>query len=867
MFSCNIMKIRFCFFLLCFFCHSFFLKSFAQNEKPIKKVLAINSYHRDLEWTESILKGIKEQLNQDLLPFQIDLQIEYLDFKREQSRDLFFFIKELYKKKYKTKRFDLIIASDNAALDFITEYRNEIFGNTPVVFCGVNNFDYSLLKGNDDIIGVIENNDIIGAINVALDLHPYSDKVIIIADTTETGKANLKYFYSQTNLIKKEINYRVINNFSLNEIIQYLNYEPDKTIVAILGFFYDEKGQYIDYKIALRKLRASVKQPLYSVWDFYLGYGIIGGSITLGYEQGAEAARLGLRILNGEDLKKIPKIVETSSYYIFDKRELDRFKISKRDLPEGSRLINEEKSFLILEKNLLLAIVLVISLLLSIIAILIINNKKRKIIEKELEKFKKAIDQTPITIVLTDLNGQIVYTNQRFTEATGYSSEEVIGKSIKILRSEELPEIFYENVWSKIRNKETWKGELITQKKDGEKRWEMVIAAPILEDNNKIINFLFIREDITEKKKTLESLKENEYRYRTLFNNAPYGIVVRDLGGRIIEINQKFCEYFNSNYDAFFGKTLYSFFPSEYALDEIKNLKDILQGQLVEYQIEVELNKQKKYFNIYETKIPISEGSDGIISIIRDITDRVTYEKELIKAKQAAEKSDKLKSEFLSIISHEIKTPLNAILNFVSLIKSESEAYLNDDIKKNFSLLEEYSRRITRTIDLLLNFSELNSNTYEPHFQKINLYDFALSGLLSEFKMTAGLKGLYLNYECRCEDMTVFCDPYSVKQILSNIIDNAIKFTFTGGVNIVCYRDDDNKLVIEVIDTGIGISKDFMSDIFKPFAQEDSSYNRKYEGNGLGLALAKKFADLNRIEIKIMSEKNVGTRAILTFSN
>ena len=855
------------FSFVAFYLLIFNFSAFTQQDKELKKVLVLNSYHRDLEWTESILKGLKDQLNQNLLPFKVDLQIEYLDFKRETSREIFPLIKELFMKKFIKRNLDLVIVSDNPALEFAIEYRKELFGKIPIVFCGINNFNESLLNNSQNVIGVVENNDIIGSINIALDLHPFSDKVIIITDVTETGKANTEYFYSQTNLIKKEINYRVINSMSLNEIVNYLNYEPDKTIVLLFGFFYDEKGNYVDYKIALQKLRSFIKQPIYSVWDFYLGYGIIGGKITKGYDQGYEAGKLALRILAGENLGNLPLITETKNYYMFDLNELRRFNIPRSSLPPESQLINESKSFFILDKNLLFGIALIISLLLSIIAILIINNKKRKAIEKELDKFKKAIEQTSTAIVITDLAANIVYVNKKFTEATGYSPEEILGKSVKILRSEEMPEIFYENIWTKIRNGETWKGELLTRKKDGEKRWEMVIASPILNEYKKIINFLFIREDITEKKKALESLKENEYRYRTLFNNAPYGIVVRDLGGRIIEINQKFCEYFNSNYDAFFGKTLYSFFPSEYAFEEIKNLKDILQGNLVEYQIEAELNNQKKYFNIYETKIPISEGSEGVISIVRDITDRINYERELIKAKQAAEKSDKLKSEFLSIISHEIKTPLNAILNFMSLIKSESEEYLNDDIKKNFRLLDEYSRRITRTIDLLLNFSELNSNNYEPHFQKFNLYDFALSGLLQEFKNSASIKGLYLNFKCECDDMTVYCDPYSVKQILSNVIDNSIKFTENGGIDIICYRNHNGKLTIDIIDTGIGISKDFQKNIFMPFAQEDSSYNRKYEGNGLGLALAKKFADLNRIDILITSEKNIGTKVSLVFQN
>lgn len=238
---------------------------------------------------------------------------------------------------------------------------------------------------------------------------------------------------------------------------------------------------------------------------------------------------------------------------------------------------------------------------------------------------------------------------------------------------------------------------------------------------------------------------------------------------------------------------------------------------------------------------------------------------DLKTAKKAAEKSDRLKTEFLAQMSHEIRTPINSILSFSSLLKDEFENKVNEDMITCFDIINRSGDRIIRTTDLLLNMSEIQTGTYECNFREKDLYSDFLQELYLEYKPRATKKNIKFSLKRFTEKTTKWIDPYTIKQILSHLIDNAIKFTDEGEVKVNVFENEKNQLTIEVNDTGIGISDDYIPELFKPFTQEQQGYTRKYEGNGLGLALIKEYCNLNDVLIDVESEKNVGSTFSLTF--
>lgn len=247
-----------------------------------------------------------------------------------------------------------------------------------------------------------------------------------------------------------------------------------------------------------------------------------------------------------------------------------------------------------------------------------------------------------------------------------------------------------------------------------------------------------------------------------------------------------------------------------------------------------------------------------------EITDRKRAEQKLIKAREKAESSDKLKSEFLAQMSHEIRTPINTILSFTSLIKEELESEVDDDLAYSFLGVSNAGRRIIRTVDLLLNMSEIQTGSFEYKPRQIDLGVEVINNLYDEYLVLARDKGLKLNIIHPSGSANIFADEYSVHQIFANLIDNAIKYTQTGSVTIK-YIKTIEKVSVEISDTGIGISSEYLPHLFEQFSQEDQGYTRKFEGNGLGLALVKNYCDVNKADIFVSSEKGKGTTFTVDF--
>lgn len=240
-------------------------------------------------------------------------------------------------------------------------------------------------------------------------------------------------------------------------------------------------------------------------------------------------------------------------------------------------------------------------------------------------------------------------------------------------------------------------------------------------------------------------------------------------------------------------------------------------------------------------------------------------EKALIEAKENAERSDRLKSEFLAQMSHEIRTPMNAILSFISYLENELKGKLDKELEEIFVLINNGARRLIRTIDSILNMSQIQTGSVTVLKRKVDLIRDIIYPVYKEFKHTAESKNLEFKLENNINSACVFVDDYMVTQILIQLLDNAIKYTTHGEVKIKV-SDLNDKIKVEVIDTGVGISEDYLKIIFTPFSQEESGYTRRFDGNGLGLAIAKKYCEYNEIDISVESTKGVGSKFTLVIS-
>lgn len=384
----------------------------------------------------------------------------------------------------------------------------------------------------------------------------------------------------------------------------------------------------------------------------------------------------------------------------------------------------------------------------------------------------------------------------------------------------------------------------------------------------KICLFLNFFSRLNEVIQNCAGYKSNIYdqQYKNLIEISPEPILILEKD-RIIYINNSAQKLMKAeDIEDIKGKSIIDFVEHEYkskAKESIYNLFNKKSDTIIAEVKVKKLSGEVCYVQGLAIEI-VYNNSPAVLTMLRDITDIKEKETLLKKAKEEAEKAEKLKSQFLAQMSHEIRSPLNTIITSIQMFKEELMIDGDEEQNKYFRVIKSASKRIIRTIDLILISSELQNRLYQPIHRDIDLF-LITNSLIYEYRNLAQNKNILLKFSCSCEDQTINADEYSVTQILSNLLDNAIKYTDEGSIEVDIFRNETKNLVVRIKDTGKGISENFLENIFCEFTQEDYGYNRKYEGTGLGMAIVKKFCELNNAEIKIESFLNEGTTVFVTF--
>jgi signal transduction histidine kinase len=198
-------------------------------------------------------------------------------------------------------------------------------------------------------------------------------------------------------------------------------------------------------------------------------------------------------------------------------------------------------------------------------------------------------------------------------------------------------------------------------------------------------------------------------------------------------------------------------------------------------------------------------------------------------------------------------------------MKDELQDKVDPEMANGFDVIDQEGKRIMRTVELILNMSELQTGSYSYRPKRIDLIKDIISKHHSNFVAIADQKKVLLKINNLTSDTIIEADEYSTNQIFHHLLDNALKFTQKGKVEVTINRDPRNNLYVDVADTGVGIAEEYMPMLFQPFSKEEKGYTRNFEGNGLGLALVKKYCELNRADIKVSSIKSKGSTFRVTF--
>ena len=1236
--------------ILLFFTSKIFPTEFLN---PNFDVLLLESSETEYFWTKAIEIDVERYLTKD----RADIKIHKLslNFTALQSQLNSGRIPN-FPKGYLNSKINLIISIDDKSLDFLLNYHDKYFKGIPVVFCGVNLYNNSLLQKQKLITGVIEKIDYVNFINTILHLHPKTRNVVAIIDSTNMGFVQNALLEKVIPAFKDSIHVLVYNNIKASQLGNAYRI-PENSVFILLGNLLDDE----DYTMSPQKTSSYIIKnfsiPTYTMWNPYFIKGVVGSCLLKNYYQAKEAVKIAKRILNGEDISKIPVLKFNEQKYILNYEALRKFGVDFSLITGNMLVVRKPQNFYEQHTISIWLGILIFITLISVIIILLINIKNRTKAEKALKiseerlnlvlnatndgiwdwdietnkiyfsprwleilgykeneingnlvswenlvhpddlsttskklkaylngekdiyeteyrmltksgdfkwildrgkivssdsngkplraigthlditerknfevallenekKFRGLVEQSSDGISLFDEQGKVIEWNKGLENITGYNKKDILGKyqwdlqyqllpddqkfftsaerfrdqielflkcgkapwinklmEIKIqtknslktiqqiffpiktehgfmagsisrdisemknteealVKSEKkyreltdlLPQIVFEtdvegnlifanniafetfgvekssfnnniNVFSfihpddrnraKINYSRSLKGERNFEeykllKKDKSFFLGVIHSSPIIE-NTTVKGLRGVIIDITERKRIEEEIKQNEKQYRTLIENQSEGLWIVDLNEQVIFSNPSADEIFGTSLT---GKNLKNFtdefnfnivkIQTQNRIKELKNsyeievirsdgkrrnilinaspyhdksgeivggfgvFTDITEKIYTEEQLRIlsravnqspnsimitdikgnieyvnpkftqvsgysfiesvgkkpnflksgftsidiysklwvtitsgkewrgELLNKKKNNELFWELVSISpivndeNKVSHYVAIKEDITDRKKAEELLINAKEEAEKSNQLKTTFLAQMSHEIRTPINSILSFTSLLKDELEDKVSEDLKSSFKVIENGGRRLIRTIDLILNMSQIQTGNFEINPREIDLEKDILDFVILDFLAAIKEKNLDFNLINHNVKDLIIADQYTVHQIFTNLLDNAVKYTPNGKIEIEILKNKSSEICVNVKDTGIGISEQYMPYLFSAFSQEEMGYTRRFDGNGLGLALVKKYVEVNNADIKVKSKKGFGSTFTITFKN
>ena len=412
---------------------SLIFATFLLAQKP-KEVLLLHSYHKGYIWSDDISKTIEKSLKHHE---NIELTTVYMDTKRVADPIYLDQLAKLYKQQFQKRSFDLVIASDNNAFDFVINYHTYLFENLPVLFCGINNFDKAFLEQNymkKYMTGVVEHVDLEKNFELIKDLHPNLKKLLIINDTSKTGYAVKRDLRPIIDKYKQNFEIEYIDNLEIDGMTKKVSELGEDTAVLFVLLFKDTTGKYFTYKQGFKQIRKASNVPIYGLWDFYLNYGIVGGLLTSAIGQGEAVSKMALDIiLDGKKISQIPILEESPNEYMFDYNELQRFDIDITKHVDDYILINEPSSEYRKVTQFFILAILIIMVLSIIVVTLRANIQRRLKVERalsnRLEFDKVLLDTIPNPIYYKNIDGKFLGCNLSFANLVSSSRDKVIGKT------------------------------------------------------------------------------------------------------------------------------------------------------------------------------------------------------------------------------------------------------------------------------------------------------------------------------------------------------------------------------------------------------------------------------------------------------
>lgn len=509
----------------------------------------------------------------------------------------------------------------------------------------------------------------------------------------------------------------------------------------------------------------------------------------------------------------------------------------------------------------------------------------RKQAEAQLLKLAQVVEQSPASVIITNLDATIEYVNSTFTQKTGYTPDEAIGKNPRLLKSSRTTEATVQDMWAHLASGRSWKGELWNRRKDGSEYLDSAIVLPIRRADGTVTHYVGLHEDITQKKQLEEELTRYRHHLEELVTERTAALEqahtrltetfdamsragisvywVDNKSARLVDVNERACEMTGYPREELLRLTIPDIDPNCPKDDFEATLARLREDRRTNFESVV----KRRDGHVIPVEVTLycpdaaRNGSDIHLAFILDISLRKQAEQALIEAKQVAESASRAKSAFLANMSHEIRTPLNAISGMAHLIR---RAGVSREQMDRLDKLETASHHLLAIINDILDLSKIEAGKMVLDEAPVDI-DELVASTVAILAGKARAKQLMLEavVEPMSPHVQLIGDQTRLQQALLNYGNNAIKFTEQGRISIRTRVIDETEvsalILFEVSDTGVGIQPDSVPRLFCEFEQADNSITRQYGGTGLGLAITKRLAQLMGGDVGVDTRRGIGS--------
>lgn len=492
-----------------------------------KNVLILNSYHQGFEWTDDLVRGIRSVF--DAEPYEVEFWVEYLDATRIVGEENLKKVERLLGQKYRGRKLDLVISTDDAALDALLEEHPALFPGVPVVFCGVNNLDRSRFEGRKLFTGVFELFGTETILDFALRFHPRTRRVYVVSEKSPAAEAQRS---AMADALRRRPQIEAVfldgASYTLDEVVKELGQAPAESLVVMTSFRRDKTGVYLMPRDTHARLAEATPAPVYSPSISTLGQGIVGGNANGGFRHGVMAAKMAAEILRGAAPSSIPFASDDKNQLVFDFEQLRKRGIAESQLPPDSIIVNRPDSFYERNKFRIWSVIALAAVETVIIVALIMNIARRRRMAGELSKSRQflnaIVNNDSAVIFVKDREGRYLLVNRQFESRSSLKEADLLSKTDRDFLPRETADALRVNDLRVLSEGRPIELEETVPEVDGDHTF-ISLKFPLFDSDGVPYAVCGIATDITDRKRAEEALRQSEERYRAFVLNSAEAIL------------------------------------------------------------------------------------------------------------------------------------------------------------------------------------------------------------------------------------------------------------------------------------------------------------------------------------------------------